>query len=235
MTNTHRDSRLFALLSTLIACAAPAHDGTATKPRTLRALYGLAPPASLDRSKTALLLVDFQQEFFRGALPLPDGAAAVARAGQLLSWARRQQLLVVHVQHVAKQPDSPVFRPGSAEVESVPELDRAANEWVVTKSAAGAFTRSELDARLRERGISTLIVAGLMTHLAVDSTARDATLLGYAVVVASDATATRDLPGMDGARPVHHADVQRVALASLADRFADIATTQAITSWRVGP
>jgi nicotinamidase-related amidase len=117
---------------------------------------------------------------------------------------------------------------------------------VVTKAAAGAFTRTDLDTRLHERGIRSLVVAGLMTHLAVDCTARDAALLGYAVVVASDATATRDLPSveagprarerrMDGPSRVEHALVQQVALASLADRFADIATTQAITSWKTVP
>ena len=74
-----------------------------------------------------------------------------------------------------------------------------------------------------------------MTHLAVDSTARDGTVLGYTVVVASDATATRDLLDPDKATRVHHADVQRVALACLADRFADVAMTQTITSWRVAP
>ena len=235
MTNTLRDWAVFSLSFALTACTAPVHDSRASKPHTLRALYGLAPPASLERSKPALLLVDFQREFFEGALPLPDGADAVAHARQLLSWARRENILVVHVHNVAKQPDSPVFRAGSTQVEAVPELARDANDWVVTKAAAGAFTRTELDARLRERGIRSLIVAGLMTHLAVDSTARDATLLGYAVIVASDATATRDLPGMDGAPLVHHADVQRVALASLADRFADIASTRAITSFRVAP
>lgn len=235
MTRTTRDLTKLALLSSLIACATPAPDQPPPRPRTLRELYGLAPPTSLERSKTALLLVDFQQEFFLGALPLPGAALALSHAKELLAWARREHVLVVHVQQLAKQPDSPVFRAGSAQVERAPALALAANDWLITKSAAGAFTRTDLDARLRERGIRSLVIAGLMTHLAVDSSARDATLLGYSVVVASDATATRDLPAADGAGRLHHADVQRVALASLADRFADVATTQTITSWRVAP
>jgi nicotinamidase-related amidase len=235
MTNKRVDLSVLLLVPALLTGAACARDTPSTEPRTLRALYGLGPPAALERSKTALLLVDFQREFFVGALPLPDGEHAVAHAKQLLAWARREKVLVVHVQHVAKQADSPVFRAGSSQVESVPELTRDAEDWVVTKAAAGAFTRTDLDARLHERGIRSLVVAGLMTHLAVDSTARDAALLGYAVVVASDATATRDLPSIDGTSRVGHALVQRVALASLADRFADIATTQTITSWKTVP
>lgn len=235
MTQTTRDLTTLALFSSLLACCAPAHDNVPLVPRTLRALYGLAPPSSIERSKTALLLVDFQHEFFDGALPLPKAAAALAHATELLAWARRQGILVVHVQQVAKRADSPIFRAGSPQVERAAALTLDAKDWLITKSAAGAFTGTELDARLRDCGIRTLIIGGLMTHLAVDSSARDATLLGYAVIVASDATATRGLPSTDRARPVDHEQVQRVALASLADRFADVTTTQTITSWHMAP
>lgn len=72
-----------------------------------------------------------------------------------------------------------------------------------------------------------------MTHLAVDTTARDGTVLGYRMVIAGDATATRSLPGPRGDGIVDHAVLQRVALAALADRFADIATTDEIVAWPV--
>jgi nicotinamidase-related amidase len=69
--------------------------------------------------------------------------------------------------------------------------------------------------------------AALMTHMCVDSTARDAVHRGYLVVVACDACATRDLPGTGGAvipaRVVHEA-----TLAALADRFADVVETQVV-------
>jgi hypothetical protein len=48
------------------------------------------------------------------------------------------------------------------------------------------------------------------------------------VVVASDATATRDLPGAGGSPPVEHTSLQRAALAAVADRFADVMPAQQI-------
>jgi len=193
---------------------------------TLRARYQLAAPTSLDPATSALLLVDFQHEFFGGALPIPDGAAAVAHAARLLRWARTHGLAVVHVRQVAARSDSPLFAPGSPAIAIVPALAPESGEPVVAKAMAGAFTRTELDAMLRARGVTTLVIAGLMTHLAVDCSARDAAVLGYRVIVASDATATRDLRLGDDV--LDRATVQRVALAALADRFADVMTSDAI-------
>jgi nicotinamidase-related amidase len=105
---------------------------------------------------------------------------------------------------------------------------------VVRKRMAGAFSRTSLDADLRARGVDTLIVAGLMTHLAVFSTANDAMVLGYHVIVAGDATATRALPGAASTTGDREAEVvdptvlQRAALAAMADRAADVMLARAV-------
>ena len=98
----------------------------------------------------------------------------------------------------------------------------------MTKPTGGAFTETELDAMLRARGIETLVIAGIMAHLAVAITAQDAIILGYHVVVAADATATRDLPGAAGAPPWTNQALQQAALAAIADRFADVMPTHQI-------
>jgi nicotinamidase-related amidase len=108
-----------------------------------------------------------------------------------------------------------------------PDLAPGHGETAATKSIAGAFSGTDLDATLRARGLDTLVVAGIMTHLAVDSTVPDAAVLGYKVLVASEGTAARDLPGAAGGQPVDHATLQPAALA---DRFADVATTREITA-----
>ena len=59
-----------------------------------------------------------------------------------------------------------------------------------------------------------------MTHMCVSSTARAAMDLGYRVTVAADGTATRALPDATGGAALTAAEVQRAALAALADRFA---------------
>jgi len=201
---------------------------------TLRALYGIPPVARIAATRAALVLVDFQEEFFHGKLPIPDGELAKRHAEQLLAWARRSNLAVVHVRNVAR-PASPLFAPDSPTTALVPSLAPRPNELVVTKPTGGAFTGTELDATLHERTIETLVVAGIMTHLAVAMTAQDATVLGYRVVVASDATATRDLPGAGGAPAVAHTALQRAALAAIADRFADVMSTQQILALPLVP
>jgi hypothetical protein len=70
--------------------------------------------------------------------------------------------------------------------------------------------------------LEVAIVAGSMTHDAVDRTVRDAGARGLRVIVATDATATRDLPAPDDGAPLRAADVQRAALAILADRYAEL-------------
>jgi nicotinamidase-related amidase len=134
---------------------------------------------------------------------------------------------------IAASPAAPLFAPGSPGAELAPGLQPEPGDSLITKSAAGAFSNMPLHALLTERGVEVLIVAGLMTHLAVDTTARDGTVLGYRVLIAGDATATRSLPGPRGDGIVDHATLQRVALAALADRFADIATTDELVAWPV--
>ncbi len=194
-------------------------------PATLREQYGLRPPPALDPARTALLLVDMQREFIDGALIVPGAAPAIANATRLLAWARSRGVTVVFVRQVAARPDSLLFAPGSPGIEFAAGLAPGDADLVITKSAAGAFSRTELDAQLRARGIDHLVIAGMMTHLAIDSSARDGSVLGYQVVVVTDATATRALPGPHGDGIVDHGTLQRTALAALADRFADLLST----------
>lgn len=219
---------LLAMLGIVLASSrSDGRDPARLVPRTLRDRYGMARPAEIDTARTALVLVDWQEELFRGGLPVPDAPAALGRARALREWAHREGILVIQVDNVGR-PGAALFAPGSPGVAIVPELAPRPGELRITKSMGGAFTKTDLDAQLRARGVDTLIVAGLMTHLAVDSTARDATVLGHRVIVVADATATRDLPAADGTLAVDHAALQRAALASLADRWADVATSEGI-------
>src|SRR4051812_8323976 len=83
-----------AWLAAALGALAPA------PPQTLRSIYGLAPPRALHAARTALVLVDFQQEFLAGRLPLRHAPEASARAAQLARWARSSGILVVNVRNV---------------------------------------------------------------------------------------------------------------------------------------
>ena len=66
------------------------------------------------------------------------------------------------------------------------------------KQYPNSFVQTDLDEQLKAVGASNLVIAGFMTHMCVNSTARGAFNLGYAPTVVAAATATRALPGLGG-------------------------------------
>ncbi len=190
----------------------------------------------LDPRKTALVLVDFQEEFFTGRLAIADAPETAKHAAALLEWARRNAIAIVHVRNVAK-PGSTVFAPDSPKTAIVPVLLPRPDEVLLTKPGGGGFTKTALDETLRARGVDTVVVAGIQAHLAVALTAEDGAVLGYHVIVAADATTTRDLPnpvaaagGGSGPSVIDRTTLLRATLAALADRFADVLTTDSIVA-----
>ena len=104
-----------------------------------------------------------------------------------------------------------------------PEVAPEGGEAVVEKVVPNAFADGALDAKLKALGVSKIVIGGFMTHLCVSTTARAALDLGYGCSVLAPACATRDLPdGQGGA--IAAADVHRIEIAALSDRFATIAT-----------
>lgn len=208
----------------------PARDST---PQTLRRMSGVLPPASLDPARSALVLIDFQMEYFTGALPVPDAEHVAKVAQRLLDWADECHMPVMHVQHVNTQ-NSAVFPAGSSCVAFHPRLEPRPGHEQMVKKLPSAFVASGLDDWLKSGEIETLLLCGLMTHTCISSTARDALSLGYRAIVLGDGCATRDLPDpADGTVP--HAEVQRASLAALADRFADVMDSAALMALPLAP
>ncbi|MGJ4926039.1 cysteine hydrolase family protein [Bradyrhizobium sp. HKCCYLS2038] len=190
-----------------------------TLPPTLLQLAGtdLSLPALADSS---LVLIDIQNEYRDGPLALPGAEAAIAQAARLLARARAAGSVIIHVAHRGKA--GSLFdreAPRGAIVAAVAPL---AGEAVIEKTLPNSFAGTDLQARLTEAGRKNVVLAGLMTHMCVSSTARAALDLGWRVTIDAQSCATRDLPdGKGGTLPA--ALVHEVALAELSDRFAIIA------------
>ncbi len=193
---------------------------------TIRTLTGASKTENIDSASTALLVIDFQKEYFDGKMPIPEGSAALANAKRLIAMADETGMPVFHVQHVTPA-GSPIFAEDGATVAFHADIQPAANHAVVRKSSVSVFPTTDIDAQLKRKGIKTLIVSGLMTHACVSGAARDAVPLGYDVIVANDACATRDLTGADGTT-VPHQVLHQASLVTLSDTFADVQTTDAI-------
>jgi nicotinamidase-related amidase len=210
-------------------------DAQASKPvrhPTIRAMAGAAPVAELQAGKTAVLVIDFQNEYFPGGrMPIADGDSALRQTRRLLDFAGRHRIRVIHVQHVLPA-GAPLFAEGGDTVEFHAAMQPRQGELVVRKDAVSVFagrSAATIEQALKDAAVDTLVIAGLQTHACVAGAARDAAARGYKIIVASDATATRDLELRDGST-VGNAQLHASALAEIEDTFGDVLSTDRILS-----
>jgi nicotinamidase-related amidase len=190
------------------------------RPKTLLEIAGAtATPARL--SQAVVVVIDAQQEYVDGLLKLGNAVTALDEIGRLLERARSLRTPVIHIVHHAKA--GKVFVPGSRGVDIAAPAAPAPGEPVLTKSLPNAFASTDLADRVHALHRPAIIAVGFMTHMCVEATARGAIDLGLSATVIASATATRDLADPLTGETIAAADVQRNALAALADRFAAIA------------
>lgn len=192
-------------------------------PSTLLELAGGAFDA-LDWSNCALVLIDYQNEYVDGAMPLGDaGAKAIENASRLLDKARQQDLPIFHIKHHGAE-NGNVFDPLSSNVEIVEQLQPHDGETVIAKKHPNAFYDTQLQSLISAAQKKQIIFAGFMSHMCVSSTARAAFDLGFDNFVCHDACATRALPSAK--REGISAEVMHdTAMAALQDRFAALVAT----------
>ena len=172
--------------------------------------------------KPVVLMIDVQREYFNreGPLWIPDGDVVLERLGALLDDVRERGIGVVHVQH-HEDPSSEVFAAGTPMVETMDEVAPRDGEPLIVKHLPGSFDGTNLDEVLEGLDAKTLAIAGFMTHMCCDTTAREAQARGFEVVFLTDGTATRDLTGPTG-RTIPHATVHETTLAAQADGFSTL-------------
>jgi len=210
------------------------------QPQTIKQLSGTAGKDAFSTQGCALLLLDFQREYEReGRLPLDGFGAAAHEADRLVQAADACGVPVIHVHHVAAQANAALFDRDGTGIMPTHKPAMGANHLKLIKHWPSAFHDTALLQELNQRDIHTVVLAGCMTHNCVDSSARHALHLGFQVMIAGDACATRALPAADGtAIPADM--VHRTTLAGLADRHASVmAVNEVVSKWHrptsVGP
>lgn len=164
-----------------------------------------SPPGWWRPGATALLLVDLQQGTCGDAQPCPRPsfdqqfrADTLPAAQRALAAARAGGLEVIHTVIANLTADgrdrsldykrcSMGFPPGSWAAQVIHELAPLADELVLPKSSSSPFSSTTLDYLLRNIGIRTLVVIGLLTDQCIDHTVKDAADRGYRVVCLHDA------------------------------------------------
>lgn len=190
--------------------------------QTLLSLAGHTP-ALPKLANSALVLIDYQNEYLKGPLELPDAATAIAAAERVLTAARVVGSRIIHV--LQKGSSGGLFDRKGWGGEPIGPLQPASFEAVIEKPRPSGFYQTDLATQLGAGG-RPVVFMGFMTHMCVSTTVRDALDFSYASTVVADACASRDLPGPNGivaARTVHEAE-----LAALGDRFAGIFTAAQI-------
>ncbi|MFN4278169.1 MAG: isochorismatase family protein [Ferrovibrio sp.] len=154
-------------------------------------------------ARTALIVIDLMQGYVDGTpcaasiiAPINALATALRRAGGLIAWVLPDPAMqdMPHLQalwgedHIRKTTAGMV--PGMALATG---LQTDAADLKVSKRAYSAFFpgKSPLPDLLASRGIDTILIAGVLTNICCESSARDAMTLGYRVVMVSDANAAR--------------------------------------------
>jgi nicotinamidase-related amidase len=179
--------------------------------------------------KTALILIDFQNDYFPGGkMELEGSIEASLRAGQLLSTFRRRRLPLVYVQHFSTRPGASFFILDTDGVKIHENVHPLEHEIVIHKHYPNSFRDTGLLTYLHDEHIKRLVLCGMMTHMCIDATARAAFDHGFECLVAEDACATMGLIHKGQNIPARYVSLS--FLAALNAIYARVLTTEEILS-----
>lgn len=145
--------------------------------------------------KTALLLIDIQNDYFPGGnMELVGMEESSRKAKELLDLFRKNDLPSFHIQHVSLGKGAGFFLPDTKGAEIHESVKPLPSDLVIQKHFPNSFRDTELMEKLKSAQISALVICGAMSHMCIDATTRAAADHGFKCTVIHDACATRDLP-----------------------------------------
>lgn len=152
-----------------------------------------------NRKTAALVVIDVQNDYFpRGRFVLFRARAALRKTLVLRDWARNLGLPVVWIRHTSRQPGAFFLLPGTKGAELHPALGPLSGELIIDKEDPNSFIGTNLEQVLRAQGITTVVWAGMISWMCVETTVRSAKDRGFQNWVAYDATASGWLKGPYG-------------------------------------
>ena len=174
---------------------------------------------------TALVVIDVQEEYFSGRLPIgyPPRAESLDHIGAAMDHARR-----AGHPHRGRAPRRRAgrrhLRARHAGAGAAAEIASRPSDHVIDKRLPGSFTGTDLESWLRERDINHVTIVGYMTNVCCDTTARQALHMGMGAAILHDAVGVPPMPAVGGG-VVDPETLQRAALAPLGLIGVEMMTT----------
>ena len=177
-------------------------------------------------SKPALIIIDVQKAIDHPSWGVRNNLNAEKNIALLLSAWRESGSFIVHIRHSSRQAAS-TYRPDQEGFEFKPEVQPLEGETVLTKHTNNAFIGTMLETLLRHRGITSVVITGVITSNSVEATARMAGDLGFETFVVADATATFDKVDYYGNHRTAD-EVHALSLANPQGEYAMIVSTDEV-------
>ena len=163
---------------------------------------------------SALLVVDMQEYFLneKSHAYIPDCKNIISNTKNLLDIFRRNNRPIVHTYFAVKDGENdPIInwwndtvKDGSSESRIVKELSPKDDELIMRKPTYDAFYQTNLNNTLQSKNIKQIVIAGVLTNLCCETSAREAFVRGYDVFIATDCMTAYD-------RDMHEASIRNLA------------------------
>jgi nicotinamidase-related amidase len=172
---------------------------------------------------TALLVIDVQNEYFTGSMPVTYPMESLKNILRAMDHAHTKGIPVAVIRHTNLAGNAGTFKKGTVNWELHDEINRRPADILVEKNLPGRFTRTNLENWLKSKGISRVTIAGYMTQMCCDTTARQAFHRGYSVDFLSDATGT--LSFANSAGTITAGELHKAILITQQMLFSRVLTT----------
>ena len=197
------------------------------------------PKFAVDPEKTALVVIDMQNDFVRQDAPYESPAARemIDDLNRLIGACRAHDIPIIFTAHAHRSDGSDLgavkhihpltaegraLKAGTEGVQLYPKVDVADTDHVFEKRRYSAFFATDLELLLRNLGVDTLIIGGVATNVCCESTTRDAYFRDFKVIFLSDGNGTISLA--DAGWGAYSADdVQRYTLTNIATFYGEVA------------